>query len=222
MPSYTFENTFKIYLIRHGQSDVNTHPERVSIADRNSPLTNIGREQSKKLGNYLKNSGIYFDKIYSSSLDRAIETAQICSNTMESKIPICTVDSIVEWKPGDLEENLYLAKFTTEEELANKNIVSSQNSWFKPNNGESIQEAKERVCSWFNSEIIYNQNHKNLNLNIAIFAHGKVINFILMNIMGFDQHFASNLLIENTSVSYLEYSKLGWRIYSIGNTQHLI
>lgn len=221
MQPYNFENTFRIHLIRHGQSDVNTHPNIVTIADRNSPLTEFGRNQSEKLGLYFKKHNYNFDKVYSSSLDRAKETAEICLEKMDSANQIKLVDDIVEWIPGDLEEDLHLKNFSDVEKLARNNIISAQNCWFKPNNGESIQEAKERVCSWFNSEIVYNQNHKNLNLSIAIFAHGKVINFILMNIMGFDQHFVSNLLIENTGITELEYSKLGWRIYRVGSTPHL-
>ncbi len=222
MSIYPFENTFRIHLIRHGQSDVNTHPEHVTFSDRNSPLTDFGRNQAKMLGQYFKKNSQSFDKVYSSSLDRTKETAKICLENMGAKNEVTFVDSIVEWKPGDLEEDLYLKNFTPEEKLAKSYILSAQNTWFKPNNGESIQEAKARVTNWFNTEIIYKEEHRNLDLNIAIFAHGKVINFILMHIMGFDQHFASNLLIDNTGVSYLEYSKLGWRVYRINDTRHIV
>ncbi|MED4016731.1 histidine phosphatase family protein [Sutcliffiella cohnii] len=64
----------EILIIRHGQSEadvLNVHEGRADY-----PLTDLGREQAKKLGQYL-NEYCPPDLIWSSTLKRASETAQI-------------------------------------------------------------------------------------------------------------------------------------------------
>ena len=60
-----------IYLIRHGQSEGNLHDRFVGHTD--IPLTDLGRRQAQLTAAYLKE--IPVDRIYSSDLQRAYETA---------------------------------------------------------------------------------------------------------------------------------------------------
>ncbi|KIM76346.1 hypothetical protein PILCRDRAFT_91610 [Piloderma croceum F 1598] len=61
-------------LIRHGQSQSNMDQ---SIYDENDPLTELGKKQAECLGNNWKD--VHIDDLYSSTLDRAYDTAcQIC------------------------------------------------------------------------------------------------------------------------------------------------
>ena len=62
----------KLYLIRHGESEANA--KRVHAGWHTVHLTERGIKQAKKIGEYL--NGISFDKIYSSDLVRAMETAE--------------------------------------------------------------------------------------------------------------------------------------------------
>ena len=75
----------EIYLIRHGEC-VKSSPKYYSIEKKsmNTPLTENGKNQAKKLGEKLK--GIHFDKIYSSDLDRAMETSKIINSYINSLI----------------------------------------------------------------------------------------------------------------------------------------
>lgn len=63
----------KIYLIRHGQTDMNK--ERRLQGRHGLPLNDVGKQQAKNLSEKL--SGIKFDYVYSSPQERAIQTAQI-------------------------------------------------------------------------------------------------------------------------------------------------
>lgn len=63
----------KIYLARHGQDEDNFLG--ILNGHRNKPLTELGRSQAKQLASYVISSGLNFDKIYSSPLSRAYETA---------------------------------------------------------------------------------------------------------------------------------------------------
>lgn len=63
----------KLYLVRHGQSEANRDGRFSGWSLVN--LTEQGREDARRAGQYL--AGRTFDRIYSSDLPRAIQTAQI-------------------------------------------------------------------------------------------------------------------------------------------------
>lgn len=65
-----------IYLVRHGESQANVD---VVFAGRrhNSPLTKKGREQAHAEGERILREGIIIDRIFTSSADRAVQTAEI-------------------------------------------------------------------------------------------------------------------------------------------------
>ena len=61
-----------VYVIRHGESETNLSKKWTGWLD--VQLTEKGYEDAKKAAGYLK--GISFDKIYTSDLMRAKQTAQ--------------------------------------------------------------------------------------------------------------------------------------------------
>lgn len=66
-----------IWLIRHGQTDLNKKSLNQGIVDE--PLNEYGIEQAKKTRALIEESGIVFDRVYASPLNRAFETARIVS-----------------------------------------------------------------------------------------------------------------------------------------------
>ncbi len=65
----------KVYIVRHGETEKNNG--KVLQGRSNSPLNEAGREQSRKVRDWFVENGIRFDRVYSSPLSRAIETAKI-------------------------------------------------------------------------------------------------------------------------------------------------
>jgi probable phosphoglycerate mutase len=63
----------KIYLARHGQNEDNA--QGILNGHRDKPLTALGFEQAKFLARHIKNVGLVFNKVYSSPLSRAYDTA---------------------------------------------------------------------------------------------------------------------------------------------------
>lgn len=61
-----------IIMVRHGQSESNVR--KTFTGQLNAPLTDAGREQAQRMARYLDKYRV--DKIYVSSLERAVETAQ--------------------------------------------------------------------------------------------------------------------------------------------------
>ena len=75
----------KIYLARHGQDLDNA--AGILNGRRDQPLTILGQNQAHQLAEKILETGIRFDKIYSSPLQRAFETAQIISMAMGMSHP---------------------------------------------------------------------------------------------------------------------------------------
>ncbi len=60
---------FNIYIVRHGETDYNRFG--IIQGQLNTKLSELGVEQAKKVGAYLKD--IKFDYVFSSDLDRAFD-----------------------------------------------------------------------------------------------------------------------------------------------------
>lgn len=72
----------KLWLIRHGQTDVNLEKRMQGRSDL--PLNETGREQARRAAETVK--GVSFDVVFASPLKRAVETASILSGFPEEKI----------------------------------------------------------------------------------------------------------------------------------------
>lgn len=77
-----------LYVVRHGQTVWNLEHRCQGISD--IPLTEIGREEAKKLAPLVKSLDI--DVVISSPLERAIDTAKILVN---NELPINIDDRII-------------------------------------------------------------------------------------------------------------------------------
>ena len=76
----------KIYIARHGQNEDNANG--ILNGHRDLPLTELGRQQARELGEGIKQTGLQFDVVYSSPLSRAYETAVIAAEIAQLPEPI--------------------------------------------------------------------------------------------------------------------------------------
>ena len=86
-----------IYIVRHGQTEQNLKKKLQGRS--NHPLTDLGREQASAVGDAFRDAGIVFDKVYTSPLDRAIETAKLVAGD----VPIECEDALIEMDYGPYE-----------------------------------------------------------------------------------------------------------------------
>lgn len=82
----------KIYLARHGQNKDNA--EGILNGHRDEPLTEKGIEQAHEVAGKIKSTGIHFDHVYSSPLQRAYRTAEIICGTLGISKPEILPDLI--------------------------------------------------------------------------------------------------------------------------------
>lgn len=166
-----------IYIVRHGQSVNNIsehilHKTHVKFGHGNSPLTETGKQQAKKLAETLRN--IQFSKIITSSYIRAKQTGEIIGETLGLELQIF----------DKLHERLYGEQYYT---LPKPERLNLQNKVFSLKNenekldykffpdGESANDALKRMLE----SIKYIDSHFKGQTIIAV-THGGLMRFLLM------------------------------------------
>lgn len=87
-----------LFLIRHGESVANVEPI-VGGMRGDAGLTDRGRQQAELLEARLRDQGLRADRLYSSTLPRALETAEYVSRALG--LEVHTDDEVQELRPGE-------------------------------------------------------------------------------------------------------------------------
>ena len=156
-----------IYFTRHGETEWNKIGKIQGWLD--SPLTDDGMKMGKNLSEEVKN--IKFDKVYSSDLGRAFETAKLIvpeENIIKTEL-LREID-VAEWS-GHL--------FTEAEEINRLayDYYFNHPEKYTRENGESFYDLIERVENFF-KKYVYNSDDE----NILVVSHGITI-IAMFNIM---------------------------------------
>lgn len=130
-----------IIMVRHGQSESNV--KKTFTGQLNAPLTEAGREQARRMARYLDKYRV--DKIYVSSLERAVETAQPIA--LRQNCPMEKRDELMEINSG-------LWQGLTFTEIAEKypqtyEVWRSDIGKTTPEGGETCRELYDRVTEFF-------------------------------------------------------------------------
>ena len=146
-----------IYLIRHGQKQVHAG---------DPSLTQIGFDQAKETGEYLKQFPI--NKIISSPLKRTVETAQQIAKVLNLKY---SLDKAL------IERMIWSDPKITRQEFIREWIKSTNNREYVPKYGDSSRATGERIHQLVN-KVSKDQNH------IVFVTHGGAILDYLRNMFG--------------------------------------
>lgn len=203
----------KVYFVRHGETVWNTL--KIFQGIKNSPLTEFGKEQTKKLKNYLKD--IEFTHFYSSPLGRALETINILTEDRENaKIEI--ISDFREINMGNMEgipRDDFEAAYPTEFYNLWNNGKEYDPSAFE---GETLENVYERAGKGLKKLA---ENHKDEDV-ILIVSHGVALEAIFANIKEeTTDTFAERNVPENTSFTITEYKNGKWEILEFSKTDHL-
>lgn len=93
----------KLYLLRHGQTEFNV--KKLVQGRCDSPLTDLGRKQAGMAAAWLKSHDVVPDKVVSSPLGRAMDTAQLVATELlgpDAAVEPC--EGIIERCYGTFEE----------------------------------------------------------------------------------------------------------------------
>ena len=165
-------------LVRHGQSDWNN--KNLFTGWENPGLTKKGVEEAHKTGNLLKEENKNYSYLFTSILDRAINTADIILEELG-------IDQIKVIRDQALNERDYGELTGLNKDAARKKWGEDQvHIWRRsfdvpPPGGESLKDTAERVIPYFRDKILPLLIEDN---NILISAHGNSLRALVMHIEG--------------------------------------
>jgi broad specificity phosphatase PhoE len=212
---------FDLYFIRHGESESNITPGIAAGKNFDAPMTDRGHRQSEALGERLKKEGVQFDRIYSSSLVRAVQTTEGMLRGMGIEgVEFDRVDPIIERQIPAWRGRLASEVITPEVKL----LEATKGKWFQPADGESERLVERRASNWIEDEITYNPawHEQKGTHKIAIVSHGITLRCIIHYITGMDSKFLKRTQIYNTSISRFKFGSSGWSIESINDATHTL
>lgn len=181
-------------LIRHGEND---YVKKGKLAGRlpEVHLNKKGRDQAAAIAEHLKAAPI--KAIYSSPLERAVETAQPLAQALNLEMQIRP--GLLETGYGDWTDQS-LKKLSR---LKEWKIVQAAPSLFRFPNGESFAEAQRRICQELES-IACNHEDKDL---IACFSHADPIKLAITFYIGLPLDSFQRLGLSPGSISVLHIGK---------------
>lgn len=167
----------KLYIMRHGETDWNK--EGLIQGSTDIPLNEYGVELAKRTKAGLDGDGICFDRIYSSPLQRAHETAKILAG--ESGVPILLTDQIREMGFGAY-EGCRIRELSTKPEYHAISLCFDDPEHYVPVGGaESYEEVFARINGFLHDELLPLEARCD---KVLVVCHGAVIRTFLSIIKG--------------------------------------
>ena len=171
----------KLILLRHGQSQWNLENRFTGWKD--IALSNKGKQEAKNAGKLMSNHNISIDLIFSSVLQRAIQTAKLAILEMNLKKLWNEKNELIMIKDQALNERDYGDLVgLNKQETANKFGKEQVHIWRRsfeipPPGGESLKNVVERVKPYFGYKIAPELKKQK---NILISAHGNSLRAMMI------------------------------------------
>ncbi len=170
-------------------------------------LNGEGREQAQKLGKRLERYKI--DHIYSSPLERALETARILADAKGLE-----VEEMEAFK--EMSRGVFEGKSKEERDRVLEEFEGEKHRW-KPEEGENFPEVKERVL-----EAIEELKEEHKGENVLVVAHGHLNRSLIFGALGYDTKHAFKLEQGNVCINELYWDEeVGWVVERLNDKAHL-
>ncbi|CAH8388894.1 unnamed protein product [Eruca vesicaria subsp. sativa] len=137
----------EVYLISHGECDLNLRPDLVGGRCHVANLTTNGKRQARALAVFLNSEGVRFNSVFSSPLDRARSMAvSVCQEMNFLEEHVQSSDAIVEMSLGEW-EGFHRSEIYTPEILS---LIERCQPDFSPPSGESLRQVEFRMVQFLN------------------------------------------------------------------------
>ncbi len=164
-----------LVLVRHGQSLWNLENRFTGWVD--VPLTARGREEARKAGQLIGNTGIELQVAYTSGLTRAQTTLQLIMETMGVDLPVIRDQALNERHYGQLQG---LNKDDMREKYGEEQVKIWRRSYdVPPPGGEALKNTAERTIPFFDACIMGDIRQGK---NVLVVAHGNSNRSIVMKL----------------------------------------
>ncbi len=178
----------KLVLLRHGESEGNR--DHCFCGIRDDALTTNGEAQALNAGKAL--IGINFGIAFTSKLRRAKNTLEIILNTIESTIPIISLEGLNERNYGILQG---MARKDAIEKFGRDNVELWKTSYsIGPKNGENLTDIYNRVRNTFKINIL---PELTIHDNVIVVCHNGSLRALMRHIENLDPSYINKISIEN-------------------------
>ena len=200
----------KLLLVRHGQTDWNIARRFQGQSD--IPLNKVGQKQAMTLANRLSKQPI--DAIYSSDLQRAMETSKVITQMSVCKPELRSDPRLREINFGDWEGLTY----NEIKEKYHDVLVARENDVYKnaPTNGETLEQLTIRVQSMIDE--LY-AKHKDQ--TVLVVAHGGVLQILLCLALKLNPTMYWQFHLSTASLSEIAFYPDGAMLNLLNDTSHL-
>lgn len=205
-------NKSNFWLIRHGETDWNSHKRLQGWRD--IELNELGIQQSKDLEKHLMSPKFTasIDVIISSDLKRAYQTAEIATQQWDK--PITKLESLRERNYGIYEGHTLVINQGQRAGLPDFDL---RDPTAPLQDGEALNVFYKRIKTAFEDIAV-----KNMGKNIMVFAHGGVIDIAWRLAHHYDLNVFREHAIINASINQFSIDEsLNWQNINWGQTQHL-
>ena len=204
----------RLYLIRHGQSGGNVARQEGRLAEYDPPLTTVGLEQARRLGERMATYGV--DVIYSSPLQRAYNTGMAIARITGHEITV--IDDLQEINEplrdggdGVPDPNSPLPDGMSHRDIKAK--FEADPVWDNLPGSESSAHFRERIVRSIDQIVADNPGKK-----VAITCHGGVIQSYVAHVLGLRSDFPFYCFNASiTSVRAQNDRRALWRLNDLGH-----
>jgi len=189
----------EVYIIRHGET--NWNKEGIVQGHKNTKLSKKGKNQAKSAGIKLKD--YEFDIIYSSDLNRAIDTANYINKYHKQVIIID--EMLRERKLGVLEGNNW-STIRKKHPKAGDIYHSNCKETTIPGGGESLQQFANRIKQFMDKIAIQEEGKK-----VLVISHGGVVGIWMKIVLNISLDGKRKIqYVENGSINKFVYQDETW------------
>lgn len=206
--------THELYLIRHGESQMNTQGHLVGGRSNETPLTNLGLAQATRLGEYFLAHAIIPDHVFASPAVRTLQTSCNTLAALKLNREPTIADEIQEMDQGE-----YVGRErTTVYTPAVLQAIQEQGKDFKLPGGESMNGVGSRMLRWIETTVAVDDASDS---RTFVFGHGLAIRSLVSVLENWSHRETFESVTDNTSVTLLVHQDDNWNVQYIGETPHL-
>ncbi|GLU18698.1 hypothetical protein SLE2022_349830 [Rubroshorea leprosula] len=141
----------EVYLISHGECDLNLRPDIVGGRCDGVALTANGKRQARALAVFLNSQRVRFSAVYCSPLDRARSMAvSVCQEMNFAKEQIQSSDALLEMSMGHWEGCLRSETYTADI----LSLIERYQPDFSAPSGESLRQVEFRMVQFLNKTLL--------------------------------------------------------------------
>jgi probable phosphoglycerate mutase len=195
----------RLYLVRHGQSQGNTGED---LSSGDADLTDVGREQARRLGERLKTQRI--DRVYASPLRRTQQTASAIAEA--SGLEVIPKADLREVELGQADYDIRLLPEKERDKVAK--LIMSEGTWDAFPGSEGSDVARKRV-----RDVIHEIVDTHPGERLVVVAHAAFIQTFVSVVLGLQRDFVFYPF--NASITSIRAKDRRFVLWRLNDVAHL-